>query len=61
MPVTQHHAGQRLDLKVVHGIALLLREVAHLCLRELDVIQVALGHLCDSAFDLLRRQAKIRG
>ena len=49
--VAEHDAGQRLDLEVVHGVALLLREVAHLRLRELDVLEVALAHLRDRALD----------
>jgi hypothetical protein len=43
--VTENHAGQRLDLQILHRILLLLREVAHLGLRELDVVEVALGDL----------------
>ena len=54
--VAEHDAGQRLDLQVVHGVLLLLREVAHLRLREPDVVEVALGDLRDRALDLLRRQ-----
>ena len=49
--VAEHDAGQRLDFEVVHGVALLLREVAHLRLREFDVLEVALGHLRDGFFD----------
>ena len=50
--VAEHDARQRLDLEVAHGVLLLLREVAHLRLRELDVVEVALGHLRDGALDL---------
>jgi hypothetical protein len=41
-----------LDLQVAQGLFLLLREIAHLRLRELDVVEVALGHLRNRAFDL---------
>ena len=57
--MAEHDAGQRLDLEVVHGLALLLREVAHLGLREFDVLEVALAHLCDGFLDFLRRQLEI--
>ena len=49
--VAEHDAGQRLDLEVAHGLPLLLREVAHLRLRELDVLEVALG-TCAIAFSI---------
>ena len=52
VPVAEDHAGQRLDLQVLHRVLLLLREVAHLRLRELDVVEVALGHLRDRLLDL---------
>ena len=57
--MAEHDAGQRLDFEVVHGVALLLREIAHLRLREFDVVEIALGHLRDGALDLLRRQPEI--
>src|SRR5262249_45360660 len=41
--VTQHDAGQRLDLEIAQGLLLLLREIAYLRLRELDVVEVALA------------------
>ena len=43
--VAEHDAGQRLDLQVLHRLLLLLREVAHLRLGELDVVEIALRHL----------------
>ena len=49
--MAEHDAGQGLDFEVVHGLALFLREVAHLGLRELDVLEVALGHLRDGVLD----------
>ncbi len=61
MAVAEHDAGQRLDLDVEHAIALLLREVADLRLREFDVIEVALGHLRDRLLDFLRAEAEILG
>src|ERR1041384_1910651 len=51
-------AGQRLDLEVAHGFLLLLREVAHLALRELDVLEVALANLRDRLVDFLVGQAE---
>ena len=54
--VAEDHAGQRLDLEVLHRLALLLREAAHLRLRELDVVEVALGDVSDRLLDLLRRE-----
>ena len=56
--VAEHHAGQRLDLEVAHRLLLLLREVAHLALRELDVLEVALADLRDRLVDLGVGQAK---
>ena len=55
--VTEDHAGQRLDLEILHGVALLLREAAHLRLREFDVVEIALGDLADRLLDFLRRSA----
>ena len=57
--VAEDDAGQRLDLQVLHGVALLLREVAHLRLRELDVVEIALGNLRNRLLDLGGRQPKI--
>ena len=48
----EHDAGQRLDLEIAQGLLLLLREVAHLRLRELDVVEVALADLRYRALDL---------
>jgi hypothetical protein len=45
--------GSVSTLEIAQSLALLLREVAHLRLRELDVVEVALGHLPDGALDLL--------
>jgi hypothetical protein len=59
VPMAKDDARQRLDLEVVHRFALLLGEVAHLCLRKLDVIEVAFGDLRYGALDLLRGKAKI--
>ena len=52
VPVSQHDAGQRLDLEIAHGLFLLLREVAHLRLREFDVVEVSLADPRYRAFDL---------
>ncbi len=57
--VAKHDAGQRLHFEIAHRFFLLLREIAHLRLGELDVLEVAFGHLRDGAFDVLRRQAEI--
>ena len=48
----EHDAGQRLDLEIAHGLFLLLREVAHLRLREFDVVEVAFADPGDRALDL---------
>jgi hypothetical protein len=57
--VAEDHAGQRLDLDLLHAVLLDLREVAHLRLRELDVLQVLAGELVDAVLHLLRREAVI--
>jgi hypothetical protein len=59
MAVAEHHAGQRLDLDVVHALALLLREVAHLRLREFYVLEIALGDLRNRPTDFGRGQPKV--
>ena len=50
--MAEHDAGQRLDLDVPHRRALVLGEVAHLRLRELDVVDVARRELGQAAADL---------
>ena len=57
--MAEHDAGQGLDLEVLHGGALPLREVAHLRLRELDVLEVAFRHLRDGALDVGGRELEI--
>ena len=59
MAVAEHDAGQRLHFQVMHRVALLLREIADLRLRELDVVEVALRHLRDGLLDLGRRQLEV--
>ena len=54
--MAEHDAGHGLDLEVAHRLFLLLREIAHLRLGKLDVVEIALLHLADGAFDLGRRQ-----
>ena len=56
VPVTEHDAGQRLDLEIAQRLLLLLREIAHLRLRELDVVEVAFAELRYRALDLGGRQ-----
>ena len=51
VPVPKHHARQRLDLEIAQGFFLLLREIAHLRLRKLDVVEVALAHPRDRGLD----------
>ncbi len=58
--VAEDHAGQGLDLEVAHGLLLLLREVAHLRLRELDVVEVALGDLAYGTLDFRWRELESR-
>ncbi len=57
--MAEHHARQRLDLEVLHRVALLLREIPHLRLRKLDVVEIALRHLRDRLVDLGRREAEV--
>ena len=55
--VAEHDAGQRLDFEVVHALALLLREVAHLRLRELMSSRSRLATCAMALLDLLRASA----
>ena len=50
--VAEHHARQRLDLDVEHRFALMLREIAHLFLREPDVVEIAPRQLRQAVLDL---------
>jgi hypothetical protein len=50
--VPEHHARQRLDLDVPHRGALVLGEVFHLRLGELDVLDVARAQLRKALADL---------
>ncbi len=43
VPVAEHDAGQRLDFEIAQRLFLLLREIAHLRLGELDVVEIALA------------------
>ena len=47
----EDHAGQRLDLEVEQAGFLLLGEVAHLRLREADVVEVLLRKLPETVAD----------
>ena len=58
--MAEDDAGQRLDLEIAHRFFLLLGEVAHLRLGELDVVEIALGDLADRALDLLRGELEAR-
>ena len=60
MLVAEDDAGQRLDLDILHAGALRLGKAAHLRLRETDVLEIALRHLCDRLLDLGRREAETR-
>jgi hypothetical protein len=40
MLVSEHDTGESLDFNVLHRISLEFREVSHLRLRELDVVQI---------------------
>ena len=50
--MAEHNAGQRLHLQWRMVSLLLLGEVAHLRLGELDVLEVAFRHLRDGLLDL---------
>ena len=57
--VAENHARQRLDLDVAHRFTLMLREVAHLFLREPDVVEIAPGQLRQAILDLCIGQPEI--
>ncbi len=57
--MAEYHAGQRLDFDIDHALALLLREIAHLGLGKLDVLEVALRHLADGALNVLFAQLEV--
>jgi hypothetical protein len=59
--MAEDDARQGLNLEVAHRLLLLLREVADLGLRELDVVEVALGNLRDGLLNLGWRQTEILG
>jgi hypothetical protein len=50
--VSEHDAGKRLDLELAQRLLLFLREISHLRLGKLDVVEIALAQLCDGALDL---------
>jgi hypothetical protein len=52
--VSKHDARQRFHLELAQRLLLLLREIAHLRLREPDIVEIALAHLRDRALDLCR-------
>src|ERR1700677_2413119 len=56
--VTQNDAGQGLDFEVLDALALLPSEIAHLRLREADVLDVSGRNFRHRRFNLTRRQAK---
>ncbi len=55
--MAENDARQRLDLDIEHRVALRLGKVAHLCLREPDVLQIARADLGDQRLDLVVAQA----
>src|SRR5207237_10172500 len=56
--VAERHAGKRLHLDVSKGQALSLRELAHLRLREADVLYHGGGHGLDDLPDLVLLEAE---
>src|ERR1700685_933026 len=54
--MAEYDAGQRFDLEIAQRLLLFLRKTTHLCLGELDVVEIALLHRPDGALDLGRRQ-----
>ncbi len=59
--MTEHHARQRFDFDITQGIALDLREIADLFLRELDVRDNLPGQLAHAVLDLALAQSEILG
>ncbi len=57
--MAKHHAGQRFHLDIGHAGALDLREIAHLCLREFDILALLRGQPVDAIVDLGLAQAII--
>ena len=57
--VAENDAGQGLDFEVLDALALLLREVSDLRLREANVLDVLGRDLRHRRFNLRRRQAKV--
>ncbi len=50
--MAEHHTRQRLDLDILERGALVLGEVAHLLLREADVVEIAARKLRQAVLDL---------
>ena len=59
--MTEHDTRQRLHLDILHRVALNTGKVAHLRLRERDVIDHLLGQRVVGCADVLRAQAEIIG
>ena len=57
--MTEHHAGHGFDLDIAKRVALDLREVTHLGLRELDILDVLRVDRREADLDLGVAQAKI--
>jgi hypothetical protein len=60
MLVTQNDAGEGFDFDIPHGIALMLREIANLLLRELDVLYITPRQLGEAGLDLGIGQPVVR-
>jgi len=59
--VAQGHTGKRLDLHILHGILLDLREVADLGLGKLDILDGLLGQRVHQRLDIRIRQTEAFG
>jgi hypothetical protein len=55
--VAENDAGKRLDLDIPERVPLDLREIAHLRLGEFDILEITIGQLRETGFDLVFFQA----
>ena len=58
--MAQNHTGQGFNFDVLHAVALKLREITHLDLREFDVFELTWAQLLHCCLNRGLREAKIR-